>query len=144
MTEKKRAPTSMADIDPNIQYVLAHHDSQITALNDRMSGVESKLDTVIRAVNDVAGQLKVEASRPQLDFSKLLTSIKDIAVMIGLCVAAIIWVTSGQFNQSFSTIEERERALVTKVNQHDSDIRELREKVTRFGERWTWGKSLRE
>lgn len=98
----------MATTDDKVMGMLAHHDAEIRTLGGRMTGVESSIRTLNTEVNTGFAALhntlnaldnKVSRfdSRPQFEFSKVLSLVRDVAFMIGAAVATILYVANGQY-----------------------------------------------
>lgn len=92
----------------NLSAQLAHHDAAIVNIASRVTGVEtglkaiqgemhSSFQAVTGAISGIGAKLEKLDSRPQFDFSKMVSTVMSIAVLFSMVVGGIIWVTTGQF-----------------------------------------------
>ena len=109
---------------------LAHHDAAISNLSGRMTGVEANLKglqtDVTHGFTDLGSKIEKIAAKPSFEASSVLGIVKDAAVLIGAAVAAIIWVTTGQFSGTVARQDETnkltERRLTTLEGRVDEKI----------------------
>jgi len=100
---------------------LAHHDAEISNLSGRITGVEAGLKglqtDVTHGFSDISSKIEKINARPSFEVSNVLAIVKDAAVLVGAAVAAIIWVTTGQFSGTVARQDETnkltERRLTT-------------------------------
>ncbi len=89
---------------------LAHHDAEISNLSGRITGVEAGLKglqtDVTHGFSDISSKIEKINARPSFEMSSILSIVKDAAVLVGAAVAAIIWVTTGQFSGTVARQDE--------------------------------------
>lgn len=100
----------------DVAFILAHHDSQITSLGNRMTGVENKLDDVASVMHKIDNKITAQAAQPHFNIDKVVSLVKDISIMIGMAVAAIIWVTTGQFSGPAARQDETNKQVVKRLD----------------------------
>lgn len=86
----------------DFEVMLVHHDSQIATMAGEMTEVKSKLDTVINAVAALNNALTLASSKNPFNLSATLSVVRDAALILGLAVSAIIYVTTGHFSADWA------------------------------------------
>lgn len=94
--------------DTELRDAVIHHDLQLTALSTRITDVEDKIDSIGGKIDHLVEAI---SQRPAIDFSAMLSHIRDGAVILGLAVSAIIYVASGYSSAELAVMKEREKRL---------------------------------
>lgn len=95
--------TSLPD---NIRDIVIHHDTQITTLSTRINEVEIKIDDIGSKIDTL---VQTVATKQSFDFSAMLSHIRDISILIGLSVSAIIWVASSYTSAELAVMKEKDK-----------------------------------
>lgn len=94
--------------DTELRDAVIHHDLQLTALSTRITDVEDKIDSIGGKIDHLVEAI---SQRPAIDFSAMLSHIRDGAVILGLAVSAIIYVASGYSSAELAVMKEKEKRL---------------------------------
>lgn len=115
--------------EQDISFVLARHDSHITSLDNRMTGVENKLDGVASVIHKIDNKITAQAAQPQFNIDRVVSLVKDISIMIGMAVAAIIWVTAGQFSGQTARQDENNKQVSHRLSTIESQTAQIAAQV---------------
>lgn len=112
--------TKMPQNRGDLMATLAHHDAQIGALGGRMSGVENQMRTLQGEVHTGFAALgskldKIDAA-PKFDFHRTVSTVTTIAVLFGMIVSGIVYITTGQFSGAWSKQESLNASLQKRVD----------------------------
>lgn len=129
-----------ADLDNKVLSTLAHHDAAIGNLSGRLTGVETGLKTLQGEVHSgFAGINKTLAAtnskldkldaQPRFEITKVLGTVKDFAVLIGACVAAIIWIVTGQFGAVIAKQDQWAQQVERRLTDQQKTIDKMTETV---------------
>lgn len=107
---------------------LAHHDAEISNLSGRITGVEAGLKglqtDVTHGFSDISSKIEKINARPSFEMSSILSIVKDAAVLVGAAVAAIIWVTTGQFSGTVARQDETNKLTERRLATIEEGMRE--------------------
>ena len=116
---------------------LAQHDSAITTLGSRMTGVETGLHSLQKEMHTgftaVAGsvaalgsQLAKSDAQPRIDYHETIRSIVSIAALFSMIVAGIIWITANQFGTVIAEQKGFNAAIKHRVDKVEDAIGQWR------------------
>tara|TARA_R110000868_G_scaffold18999_1_gene82334 strand:- start:541 stop:975 length:435 start_codon:yes stop_codon:yes gene_type:complete len=123
---------------------LAQHDSAITTLGGRMSGVEGGLNSlqkemhtgftsVAASVAALGSQMDRADARPQVDYHKTISSIVAIAVLFSMIVAGIIWITTSQFGSVIAEQKGFNAAVKSRLDKVEDVLGSWKTRVVETG-----------
>lgn len=124
------------EVDNKVLSTLAHHDAAIANLSGRITGVEQGLKGLQGEVHQgftaLASKIDKLDAQPRFDVVRVLHTVKDFAVLIGACVAAIIWIVTGQFGSVIAKQEQWAQQVERTLARHQGSIDDIAKAL-----RWT-------
>jgi hypothetical protein len=115
--------------DTELRDAVIHHDLQLTALSTRITDVEDKIDSIGGKIDHL---VEAMSQRPAIDFSAMLSHVRDGAVILGLAVSAIIYVASGYSSAEIAVMKEKDKRFeniyernVTRMDQFEKRLLEM-------------------
>jgi hypothetical protein len=100
----------MDDLNDKLQELETHAAN----LEARVSGVERVLQKHGEKLEQIVNILAATQARPQFDPKGLLNIVKNAAILIGLTVGAIIYVTGRAYDSPLALLEYRVKLLESK------------------------------
>lgn len=100
----------------DFEFLLAHHDSQIASVEGEIGEIKNKLDTVINAVSALNNALTLASSKNPFNLPATLSVVRDGAIVLGLAVSAIIYVTTGHFSADWARQAEFNNLVKERLN----------------------------
>jgi cytochrome c-type biogenesis protein CcmH/NrfG len=100
----------------DFEFLLAHHDSQIASVKGEVGEIKNKLDTVINAVSALNNALTLASSKNPFNLPAALSVVRDGAIVLGLAVSAIIYVTTGHFSADWARQAEFNNLVKERLN----------------------------
>lgn len=91
---------------------VAQHDAEIKILGDRMLSFDSHLRDVNRKLEGIATSLSSFVARPQFELGNVISLVKDLAFLIGIGVASIVYVSGNYSDGKLTILEERQKNLI--------------------------------
>ncbi len=106
---------------------LANHDAAINTLGGRMSGVETSVHKLQGEVHTGFAALgskldKIDA-RPTFNVHETVRTVLSLAILFGMVVSGIIWITTGQFGGIVAEQKAHNQAVTEKLKEHSERIR---------------------
>jgi len=87
--------------------ILDEHDMRIGTLVDRVGSLDHKVDVVISAVADLKTVFAASQARSTITFGGVLSYTRDLAVLVGLAVTAIVWITLSSTSRESTLLHYR-------------------------------------
>lgn len=105
---------------------LANHDAAINTLGGRMSGVETSVHKLQGEVHTGFAALgskldKIDA-RPTFNPHEMIRSVLSLAILFGMVVSGIIWITTGQFGGIVAEQKAHNSAVTEKLKEHSERL----------------------
>lgn len=112
---------------------LANHDAAINTLGGRMSGVETSVHKLQGEVHTGFAALgskldKIDA-RPTVNLHEVVRTVLSLAILFGMVVSGIIWITTGQFGGVVAEQKAHNVSVTEKLKEHKADIDKLSERT---------------
>lgn len=124
---------------------IAQHDAEIKILGDKILSFDGHLRDVNRKLETIASSLSTFVARPQFDLANMISLGKDIAVVIGACVAAIVYVAGSYSDTKLTVISERQQAYredsVKVEKAFAAEIADIRKRLWTRDEHTQWCKA---
>lgn len=132
------------------QKTLIEHDSAIKGLSADMSGLKVEVQGIHKAMNSHHSDLsskfdKIMArsdARPDFDPHKWIGTILSIAVLFGIIVGGIIYVSNAQFAGTLAKQEAFNDNVKEKLGDHDKQITDQGQALAEVGRRAGWAAAL--
>lgn len=94
-----------------IEEMFAAHDGRISTLSERMSGVEKKMDSIQIVLQDIrtsmAASAALQQARSPIAFGMVLAYTRDMAVLLTMAVAGIVYVVQSSTGARTAVMEYR-------------------------------------
>lgn len=114
---------------------IAQHDAEIKILGERMLSFDSHLRDVNRKLENIASSLSSFVARPQFEINNVISLVKDVAFLVGIGVAAIVYVAGNYSDNNITVLTERQQNL---IKQYDHRLDALETRLTNIeNSRWT-------
>lgn len=107
MLEGLDAPMTDRPINANLARILDEHDMRIVTLVERVGSLDHKVDAVISAVSDLKTIVAASQAKSSVTFGGILSYTRDLAVLVGLAVSAIVYITMASTSGRTALVEYR-------------------------------------
>lgn len=106
---------------------LATHDAAISTLGGRLSGVETSMHKLQGEVHTgfaaLGSKLDKLDARPTFNAHEMVRTVLSIAILFGMVVSGIIWITTGQFGGIVAEQKAHNSAVDEKLKDHSERLR---------------------
>ena len=92
---------------PTLEKILDEHDMRISTLVDRVGSLDHKVDAIIDAVSDLKTAIATTNAKTSITFGGVLAYTRDLAILVGLAVSAIVYITMASTSGRTTLVEYR-------------------------------------
>ena len=96
--------------------ILDEHDMRISTLVDRVGSLDHKVDAIIGAVADLKTVMAANQAKATISFGGVLAYTRDLAVLVGLAVTAIVWITLSSTSRESTLLHYRIEQIEREYN----------------------------
>lgn len=114
---------------------IAQHDAEIKILGERMLSFDSHLRDFNRKLESIATSLSSFVARPQFEINNVIALVKDVAFLVGVSVAAIIYVAGNYSDSKLTVLNERQQNIINLAKKQYNDMETRLERVE--ANRWS-------
>lgn len=105
---------------------LATHDAAINTLGGRLSGVETSVHKLQSEVHTgfaaLGSKLDKLDARPTVNVHEVVRTVLSLAILFGMVVSGIIWITTGQFGGIVAEQKAHNTAVTEKLKEHSERL----------------------
>lgn len=115
---------SRGQLDATLMVKLAHQESQMESLDQRVAGIESAFASLNNKVDQVISTLARAEGLPRWDLTKLLQSATYGTALVGAFVGSIVWITNASFNAEIQGMQGKIQSIGERSTNYHNDVKE--------------------